>query len=271
MSTGRRSCETLEVHPPLRLTEASRCRQPPYGRDPPQSKPRGAPSSAAHGMALGWRSLASCAVLPGETRRRWPRSCCARAPGGTVACARSAPGVAGDGSTKTSRAPSPGGCPSACPGCRAPEAPYATKRPGPMAGAARAGAVPRSPRRARPNPAARGRQHPGAAGSTSEAGGGHGRSGWPTRRPPHGGSVWPAGGCLTPPCQRMRSWAVRMHARCPCGRRSGPPGGRKGPRQRGGRQATMRSTLWLGRGISPPVHGAMASALAHTPGAGATS
>ena len=93
MSTVRRSCDTLDVHPHPRLKESPLCHPQPYWRYLQQSRPRCAPSSGVPGMALCWRSISYCSVLRAETLRRLRHSCCAHTPACTGLCGRIAPGA----------------------------------------------------------------------------------------------------------------------------------------------------------------------------------
>ena len=56
------SYDTLDVHPHRRLTEASLCHQPPYGRSLQQSKSRCVRSSAAYSYLLAFHILLLCAA-----------------------------------------------------------------------------------------------------------------------------------------------------------------------------------------------------------------
>ena len=57
ISTVRRSCDTLDVHPHPRLKESPLCHQQPYWRYRQQSKLRCAPYSAVHDTAIFSRSI----------------------------------------------------------------------------------------------------------------------------------------------------------------------------------------------------------------------
>src|SRR5262249_44321336 len=62
MSTVSPSYDTLDVHPHRRLTEASLCHQPPYGRSLQQSKSRCVRSCAAYSYLLAFHILLLCAA-----------------------------------------------------------------------------------------------------------------------------------------------------------------------------------------------------------------
>jgi hypothetical protein len=166
------------------------CHPHPYRRYLQQSKPRCAPYSAAHGMALCWRSISSCSVLRAETPQRLPPLCCAHAPACPVSCARIARGVSASVLTKKGSAPSLCRRAACCLDSRAPAGPCAKEPHGPMAGVAPAGVVPPSRRRSRPNTASQCQRKPYAAGSTRWAGCGNGPSGWPKMTTRTGARIW---------------------------------------------------------------------------------
>ena len=96
--------------------------------------------------------------------------------------------------------------------------------PGPMAGAAPAGAVPPWPPRCRPHAGSPSRPRRCGAGCTRSAGCGNGPSWWPKTTTHSGCTAWRGSGVYASGSSRLRLWCVRTNSISICYPKSAVPG-----------------------------------------------